>query len=274
MAPVPLRTLECSDLVLVPQNEAAFIQEVKNVANPRQMQSSVIDIEKCITSIRHKLSVVMYQGAIICRVNPNDFSEFERLANLKQRPTQPSNAIYKGCSYAMEDLEHYRLMVTFFIETFAATNFSLFDVCGYLLNNLYDLGLTAERTSFHKACELLKAKKSGAVDPVLTFLQTYDLSHATPAPWLKPLKGIRNRTTHRPITDICDVVISRRTGFYGEFNEQSTVFFLNKDLFPPAAPSVKLADFAEQVFNGIQEFVENLYQHLQQAVMAVGILPP
>jgi hypothetical protein len=55
MPAFPLRTIECNELVLIPRNEADFLAEVRRIANPRQIQLIVPDIEKSVISIRHKL---------------------------------------------------------------------------------------------------------------------------------------------------------------------------------------------------------------------------
>jgi HEPN superfamily protein len=215
----------------------------------------------------------MYQTALICRIKPDDFDEFERLEKATQKPPRMSLTEYKGCSYSLEDIHHYRLMMTLFVETFAATGFSLLDVCGYLLNNLFDLGRTPDDANFRKAYRDLQLRKQNDPDAVFNLLSNYILDNASPVPWLRPLKGIRNRTTHRLITDVCDVQTIYRRGLHDEVHVQTTEFVLNRDLFPANAPDKKLRDFAQEVFEGMQEFVEDLYDYLKQAVIAAGSLP-
>jgi Cthe_2314-like HEPN len=222
----------------------------------------------------------MYQTALICRINPDDFTEFEKMALIPQKPLRSSRLEYKGCSYDIENIEHYRLFMTLFVESFSATNLSLLDVCGYLINNLYNLGKNEDKTSFHTAFQDLHILKQNNPDAVYNLLSYYisKIDQNGPpnpnvVPWFQPLKLIRNRTTHRPITDVCDVHTSYRRSLHAEPRSQETEFILNRDLFPTNPQDVKLRDFVQEVFEGMQEFVEDLYDYLKQAVIVAGSLP-
>lgn len=223
MPTFPLRTINCTDIVLVPLNENVLLTEIRNVANPRQQRTLVPSIEKSIKSVSHKLSVAMYQAALICDIKPDDFEEFERLEVLGQRPLQQSPAEYKGCVYNIEDIHHYRLLITLFVETFAAANFSLLDVIGHLINSLYDLGKTEEKTSFHIAFEELHKRKKSNPDAVYNLLSNYRLKIDSNGPdnpnvvsWFNPLRKIRNRTTHQLITDVCEAQTLHRRSLYDD----------------------------------------------------------
>jgi hypothetical protein len=264
--------LDMPDLVLTPQNEEQLLRVIDAVANPRQRSGVVVDINKSVNSVRHKLSIAMYQTALICNVRADDYLFFEDCKKKKKKPRKFSRISYKGCDYSMRDLDHYRLLVMFFIETFSAACFSLLDVCGYLLNNLYDLGLTAKETSFHKSKQEIQKKKA-TTDPVIAFLSLYDLGAVSPVPWLKPLKEMRNRTTHRPITDVCDVTTWRRGDLLDENTQITSELYLNKNLFSPADPDRKLCDFVQESFQGLIDFVEELYRILIQEVQDQGSLP-
>ncbi len=264
--------LDIPDLVLVPQNETSFLKAVEDAANDRQKRLLVVDVKKSVASIRHKLNIVMYQAALICKVNSQDFQDFKSLADNNQRPSKKSHVDYKGCSYDMEDLHHYRLLVGFFIETFAAANFSLLDVCGRLLNDLYNLGRPATETSFKLAYKDLLEKKGKKNNPdaIFQLITKYYLARqvANRSPdmpvWLSPLEEVRHRTTHRPITDVC--VIRSNSSLYPEIHDSEAAFFLNRDLFASPGGEVLLNDFVRQVFQGMQEFVEEFYELLRQAI--------
>lgn len=266
------------DLVFVPQNETSFLKAVEEAANERQKRLLVVDIKKSVASIRHKLNIVMYQTALICKINTQDFQDFKSFADNNQHPSKKSHVEYKGCSYDMEDLQHYRFIVGFFVETFAAASFSLLDVCGRLLNDLYALGRKETETSFKVAYkDLIKEKnKQNNPDAVFQFITKYylakqvdDRSSDMPA-WLPPLEEIRHRTTHRPITDVC--VIRSYSSLYPEIDGSETAFFLNRDLFASSSGEVLLRDFVQQAFRGMQEFVEELYDLLRQSVEQNGSL--
>ena len=127
MATIQLKDLDCQETVLVPQRESDLRQAVTTAANPSQRRILVIKIEESLASIRHKLTVVMYQTALVCELRPGDFASFLEAEKLAIVPPQATMADYKGCSFTMNEVSEYRLFLTFFIETFAATSFSLFD---------------------------------------------------------------------------------------------------------------------------------------------------
>jgi len=269
--------LNIPDLVLTPQNELSFLQALELAANDGQKRSLVIDINQSVASIRHKLNIIMYQAALIYKMNTQEFLEFKISADKHQQPSAKSHVDYKGCSYDMEDLYHYRLMLVFFIETFAAANFSLLDVCGRLLNDLYDLGKPATDTSFKVAYRDLKGKRGNDPNAVFQFIFRYYLARnaadrSVDMPfWLSPLEEIRHRTTHRPITDVCDARFI--SSLYPEIHGSEIAFFLNSNLFTPSNNHALLRDFVHQAFQGMQGFVEELYALLLQAVVQEGSLP-
>ena len=174
----------------------------------------------------------------------------------------------------------YLLTLTFLIETFAATIFSLLDVSGSLINQLYKLNIKEDEVTFHEA--LTKLQDDGRIDPndvVFRLLCSYSLSPRKPpydstvplrdVIWMKPLKKIRNRTTHRPITDVCDFIRRGDVHSVHTGDVPRTEFFLNENLLP----GKKLCDFVTEVFEGIEEFVEDLYFYLKEAVQRSTSLP-
>jgi hypothetical protein len=260
MASVPLRGVFCSDWVFIPQNEAPFYIELRSIV-PSRLHPRVIDesVEKSTLSIRHKLTVMMYQAALISKLKPEEFVDFEEKDRYNRLPLQPSEVSHYGYSVQMNNIHEYRLYLALFLETFAATAFSLLDVTGHLLNELYILGYTPADISFH---EIRKALQTKSIYP---FLTQYAPGNATSVPWIKPLKEIRNRTTHRPITDVCEAEGRRRNSIFKSMPEAKGFFYLDPTLF--GGNDIPLTDFLNQVFDGLEEFVEDLYDHLRQAII-------
>lgn len=276
MATTPLRGIQCPDRILIPANKADLLDAIKVIATRIQY----LNIGKSILSIEHKLNIAMYQAALIYELNPNHFALFEMFRDPTVRDIQFSNISYKICSYSIGDIDEYLLALAFFIETFAATIFSLFDISGSLINQLYMLNLNEEEVSFHKA--LLELQIQGNIasdDDVLRLLCSYSLAERTKkyknvAPlhnitWLRAIKEIRNRTTHRPITEVCD--FASRGDVYSLHSQEipQTEFFLNQNI----DPNKKLRDFASEVFEGIEKFVEDLYFYLREAAQRSTRLP-
>lgn len=270
MATIQLKDLDCQETVLVPQMEPDLRQAVTTAANPSQRRILVAKVEESLASIRHKLTVVMYQTALVCELKPDDFANFVEAEKLSILPPQATVATYKGCSFTINEVSEYRLFLTLFIETFAATSFSLFDVCGHLLNDLYDLQIAPDKTSFYDVYQKLKKRNYSKDSQISRLLSQYDLNDSHCVDWFKPLKEIRNRTTHRPITGICD--FSRRGPIYATVSD-SHEFLLNREIYPSGSPDVRLCDFAQQVFDGLQDFVETFYEELIAIVQDTGSLP-
>jgi hypothetical protein len=162
------------------------------------------------------------------------------------------------------------LYLALFLETFAATAFSLLDVTAHLLRDLYQIpNLTPENTAFSK---ILPAMQSKMIHP---FLIQYAPGNPTSVYWIKPLKEIRNRTTHRPITDVCEAESRRRNSVFRSMPEVKGFFYLDPTIF--GGVDILLTDFVTQVYDGLEEFVEDLYDHLRQAIiqtnMTKGSLP-
>ncbi len=276
MATTSLRGIECPDHILIPANEADLLVAIEAITNRRQY----LNIRKSILSIQHKLNVAMYQAALVCRLNPNDFTLFERFRDPASRDVKSSDISYKICTYSMSDVDEYLLALAFFIETFAATIFSLFDVSGSLINQLYKLNINEDDVSFHKA--LLQLQQQGSIAPnddVFRLLCSYSPSsrvtgYTSTIPlynitWMGPIREIRNRTTHRPITDVCDFTLRGDVHSVHSGDVPKTEFFLNENLYP----GKKLCDFVREVFDGIEEFVEDLYFYLRGAVQRSTSLP-
>jgi len=276
MTTIPLRGIDFSGRILVPLHANGLLNEIQAVTNQRQKDSIVREIQKSIISIQHKLNVAFYQAVLIRSLKTDDYTLFElypgRLSN--------SNVSHKICTYSMFNIDEYLLVLTFFIETFAATVFSLFDVSGSLINHLYQLNLKEEEVDFKTVIwELQKQSRIDPNDDVLRLLFSYYSWKKEPAyfgttplrdvTWMKPMKEVRNRTTHRPITDVCNFI--RRGDIYSNLYQgvPETDFFLDRNI----SQNTRLFDFAKEVFEGIELFVEELYTYLSQATQRSGSLP-
>src|SRR5260370_26496615 len=95
-------------------------------------------------------------------LNPKDFTLFGLFRDPATRDVKFSLANYKICSYSMGNIDEYLLALTFFIDTFAANVFSLFDVSGALINHLYKLAINEDHTSFFTA--LTELQRQGQID--------------------------------------------------------------------------------------------------------------
>jgi len=126
----------------------------------------------------------------------------------------------------------------------------------------------------------LKTKvKIDVNDIVYRLLYSYDASPDEPnyasnalreITWVKPMKEIRNRTTHRPITDVCDIA-SRRDVYAKVYQEHPKLeFIINNNI---VYPDKNLCSFAREVFNGVEEFVEDFFFFLTEAIQRSENLP-
>lgn len=273
MATTPLRGFDLPEPLLIPTNENNLLNAIRYITSDRQY----LNISKSILSIQHKLNIAMYQGALVHKLDPDHYTLFALFRNPDTRDVKFTNATYKISSYSMNNLEEYLLALSFFIETFAATIFSLFDVSGSLINQLYMLNIREDDVSFHKT--LVQIQRQGRVAPddsVFRLLCSYSLAprevgFESTIPlynisWMRSMKEIRNRTTHRPITDVCDFV--RRGDIYS-LEIPHTEFLLNENI----SSNKKLRDFVKEVFDGVEEFVEDFYFYLSEAVQRSSSLP-
>ncbi len=163
MTTIPLRGIDFSGRILVPLHANGLLNEIQAVTNQRQKDSIVREIQKSIISIQHKLNVAFYQAVLIRSLKTDDYTLFElypgRLSN--------SNVSHKICTYSMFNIDEYLLVLTFFIETFAATVFSLFDVSGSLINRGLVINrkpgwrfAPARRCSYHCGSQLLQREET------------------------------------------------------------------------------------------------------------------
>jgi hypothetical protein len=264
-----LRGIDGNETVLIPNNQEPLLNKILEVADDRQERVLVPEIQKSLISIGHKLNIVRYNAGLIRDLSPEDYIRFRYRHLYSGIDSLSSNTSFKDrCLFTMTDIDEYRLFLTFFVETFAAASFSLFDVCGFLLRDLYQLSLDNRRVSFAAVMNESRIQSSSLYHFVLNYLPNQTNS----VPWIGPLKDIRNETTHRPITRVCRLPPDSEEGnLYSPVELKE--FILYRDFFPSRTDEVRLSDFVEECFDGLEEFVEELYDSLRQAVDDTGRLP-
>lgn len=271
-----LHGLSGIDTVIIPTNAKPLLKAVSQVATSRQKRTLVREVEKSMVSIEHKLNIVRYNAGLIQNMNEEDYLRFRhRHLYPPDIDVPPATANFKDrCLFTMTDIKEYRLFFTFFVETFAASAFSLLDVCAYLLKDLYYLQFVdgsgnPRNVSFVNAMKEPKIRNNNAL---YRFLSKYRPKQTHSVDWIEPLKNIRNTTTHSPITDVCRLPPDSDDG-----NLYTPVvvgdFLLYDSFFQPPVSEPKLKEFVEKCFDGLEEFVEELYDQLRQEVEKHGFLP-
>lgn len=271
-----LKGLAGDDTVLIPTNAEPFLVAVKHVATDRQSRTLVVELEKSVISIEHKLNIVRYNAGLIQNMNEGDYLRFRhRHLYPPDINVPPATANFKDrCQFTMTDIKEYRLFFTFFVETFAASAFSLLDVCAYLLKDLYYLQFV-DRSGNPRNVSFVNAMKEPKIrnnNTLYKFLSQYRPKHTHSVDWIEPLKNIRNTTTHSPITDVCRLPPDSDDG---NLYKPDVVgdFLLYDTFFQPPVSEPKLKEFVEKCFDGLEKFVEELYDQLRQEVKKHGFLP-
>lgn len=260
-----LKGLAGDDTVLIPTNAEPFLVAVKHVATDRQSRTLVVDLEKSVISIEHKLNIARYTAGLIQDMNEEDFLRFRYHYLLNG--THTTDASYKGrCLFTMTDWKEYLLFLTFFLEAFAAAAFSLFDVFGHLMNDLYSLQLSDRDASFHNVVNHSRILGSS----IYAFLSSYVPREPAALPWITPLKDVRNVSTHRSITDICRFPSDDGNLFNPPRRPD---FVMDRGFFQNQGGDKHLKEFVEECFDGLEEFVEDIYDRLRQEVENNGFLP-
>ena len=268
-----LSGLHRTETILVPSNAELLLTKINDLATDRQKRTLVGNIEKSMISIEHKLNIVRYNAGLIQNLNEEDYLRFRYHHLYSNTTTLSADVSYKDrCQFTMTDIKEYRLFFTFFVETFAAAAFSLLDVCAYLLKDLYDLQFTdnngnRRNVSFINALKEPKLRSSRTIFNLLT---AYKPNQSNSVTWIKPLKEIRNKTTHGIITDIC-----RLPPDPGNLYDplQLHEFLIYEEFFPNQTDETKLKDFVEECFDGLENFVEEFYDILRLEVNTAGVLP-
>ncbi|MCI0564901.1 MAG: hypothetical protein L0332_31875 [Chloroflexi bacterium] len=248
-----------------------FLHAVETYASsPRQRE----DIENSVYSIDHKLNIVRYNAGLIQEMNAEDFRKHRY--KLFDTTDLPRTAQYKQrCIFRMHDYDDYVLFLTFFLEAMTGASFSLLDVCGHLLKDMYDLNLPRTEVTSSGKSRSIQISFANVTDDLQTratttynFLMQYRPGNPSSVLWIKPLKDIRNATTHQQITRICRYVEDSSLHFSPDLQELR----LNQDFFTPPR-DVVLKEFVEECFNGLEDFVTELYDRLRQALETDHTIP-
>ncbi len=276
-----IRDFDCPEVVFTPNNEQLLIDELRRVIDPKQWDRKYnLDIGKSILTIKHKMNVAMHQGALICSIDPSQYLLFKN-SDIKARELESTYALYKSSLFIMNNIDEYRLFISFFIESYTASVFSLFDVVGSLLKSLYDFTeMDSSDVSYSKSIDEYARKRQK--DDFYDFLLSYKPLNKTEKdpsktpnprvnkPIINPLASIRHITTHRPITDVCE--IPYRENLYGQISPDNVYFVINKNIIQTGITD-NLYDFVNESFKVLQEFIDELYERLADKVCSTGGLP-
>jgi hypothetical protein len=217
-------------------------------------------IEPYIYSIDHKLNVARYSAGLVRAVRPDDYGgHYYAKAS---GGCYSSQTEYPGCcAYYANDWEQYVLSLLFFIDTFSAAAFSLFDSSGQLLREIYNLSLTPDKANFFLATNEMKT-----LSPYFysKYFAQYRIDETSCKDWFKLLKELRNHMTHAEVTDI--VRLDTPTPPHAH------EIYLRKDSIGSPNDLV-LKQFIEDCFNGLEEYVEQLYDKLAQQAENEKSLP-
>lgn len=254
---------------------AAFWTEVESRtldSNGRRLRKS---IQKSVVSIQHKLNIIRYNAGLIHYMIEKDYLRlaYRHLYSSVELANIDSTTMYQDrCMYFMQNDAEYRMFLTFFLESFAAASFSLFDVCAHLLDDLFSLELPRPR-GVDYAAALRQSKLKDGYGDLHAFLCRYSPGQTDRVDWVKPLNEVRNRTTHRPITDVWRVPRPSEDG--NPFDDSIAIqeFVLYEDIFEGACTDKRLKKFVENCFDGIEHFVEELYARLTAEIKASPSLP-
>lgn len=241
----------------------SFLSTVELYANSRQKPV----IENSVRSLDHKLNVVRYNAGLIQEMNAEDFKKHrDKLFSDMDLPRMVQ--YQQRCAFKVHDYDDYVLFLTFFLEAMTAASFSLFDVCGHLLKEMYNLSLPRTEPTPSGRRRDIKISYINVVHDLETrspalfaFLRRYLPDDPNMVSWIKPLKRIRNATTHEQITRICRYVEDSSLHFHPDVQELR----LNQHFFDPPQ-EVALKIFAEECFNELEDFVTELYEKLRQTL--------
>jgi hypothetical protein len=249
--------LDGNGLVLIPRQP--FNARITALVPTSIPERKIKALEPFIYSIDHKLNIARYGAGLVRAAQPKDYGGHYYTGSPS---TYISQTEYPGrCIYYANNWEQYALSLLFFIDTFAASAFSLFDCSGHLLREMYNLPLPPDEVSYYKVTSLMKTQSANFYTK---FFAQYRKEEALCKDWFKLLKELRNHMTHAEVTDI--VRLDTPTP------PHSNEIYLRKDSI--GAPSdLVLKKFIEDCFNGLEEFVEQLYDILAQQIENEKSLP-
>ncbi len=268
--------LRSNQTIIVPDQINIFLSIIQSKTTDRVRLKN---IEAEVISIQHKLNVIRYHAGLIQTLSEKDYGEFQYRQG---ESNKLSYADYQDrCVFTMSNKPEYELFLTFFIETLAANSFSLFDICAHLLTDIFDLPLPRSTRSGSGTInisykQVLQENKLKIDFPVLhNFLCRYRATsrggntHPNQVSWINPLEDIRHQITHKPINDIIGWI--GNAGVYS--TEENSKFFLHANFFNTQPNGEELKSFAEQCFDGIEEFVDELFQKLIAEINQHGSIP-
>lgn len=253
--------------VITSENAKYLRAALGSVATDRQKRTLLLKIEQNILSIEHKLNIMRYQNGLIQELDPSAFQCFRLQDTLREKRKEPHDCeeskvgFLNRCSFTMTNTDEYRLFFSLFLDTFAAASFSILDLVGQLLKNLYDLQMEDHQVSY-KA--VLKKDRIKQHSDLYEFLARYLTTETHKVDWIEPLQKIRNIMTHRTITDICQL----SSPMY-----QGTDEFLIKEEFSTPDSRRELKKFVERCYSEYEKFVEELFNQLKLQVETYQRLP-
>lgn len=251
--------LDGNGCVLLPRN--SFRARLKALVPTSIPDRQIKAIEPYIFSIDHKLNVARYSAGLVRAARPDDYGLHYNASTLGNKYS--SQIEYPGrCIYYANDWEQYALSLLFFIDSFAAAAFSLYDSSGQLLKEIYNLPLKPEKTNFFLATEEMKTKSPQFYSNFFALYRTDETSLCKD--WFKLLKKLRNHMTHSEVTDI----VHLETPTLPHHQE----IVLKKDSVG-SSDDLVLKQFIEDCFYGLEEYVEQLYEKLAQQVENEKALP-
>ena len=272
-----LQGLHGSQSIIVPQNSTPLLREIDTIANESgAARRRAKLIRKNVASIQHKLNVVRYNAGLIQDLEERDYLRFINLHLYDEIASISSTTSFVDrCEFKITSDSEYRMFLTFFLESFAAAAFSLLDVAAHLLKEIYDLQFVDRQGSSINVtfANALKESKIIGNTNLHSFLLKYKPGTSNSVNWIKSLKEVRNRTTHRPITDVCRLPRSPSEG--NLYDDLPTVneFLLYDDIFDGTTSDEPLKSYVENCFDGLEQFVEELYDILFREIRASGTLP-
>lgn len=267
--------LGSNQTIIIPDQINAFLPTVRSKTTDR---ARLRKIEAEVSSIQHKLNVIRYHAGLIQALSERDYGEF---VYREQSSNRDSCAEYQDrCLFIMSNKHEYALFLTLFIETLAAGSFSLFDICAHLLTDIFDLHLPRPTSSGNSTIEIsyknvLQERKlqidfPNLYDFLFRYRATSRSGNASPdqVSWIDPLEAIRHKITHKPITDI--IKWKADVNVYGS---EGANFFIHDVFFTNQPNGDELKSFAEKCFDGIENFVDELFQKLIDEVDNSSFVP-
>lgn len=271
---MPTHGLQVPETIIQLDAARRFWEAVENYTHPRINRNVRMDLRASVESIRHKLNVIRCNAVLIQSLQEEDYAEF--ITPLFPAQARESSAEFQHlCKFKMQDQHEYRLVLTTLLENLSAAAFSLLDVCAHLLKELFNLPFLSSRgrpikVSYKKALDETALQGYATLH---NFLVKYRATppRGTPAPtlvdWIDPLEKIRHQMTHRPITDIL------HTDSGGNlFTPMGNSFLINANFFH-SRRAENIKDFTKRCYEGLEEFVIQLYEQLIIEVNNAGTVP-